>query len=327
MVGASRAGGERPWRPRGRPRAAAAARAPRCALSRHRREPRACPRGASVRRRRDARQGDGRSRRGGHLGRRLDFQLAYGSPAVFGNAQFLRIADTACELRDNRRGTRRSWPHRRSRSRRSSRPPATARQRATAIGRGPCARGMRSARKAPRTMREAARNRRAHASESRAGRDFAKPRRDACHRADGGDFLSFARVGLPAQHVPRPRIARLHRHRHAVRHRRGPRVPGPVVAVLTGDGSFGFNAMEIDTAVRHGPDPHRRREQRQLADRGPRPGRKPMARWWARGCDTPTMPPWRAPSGMHGERVRARRSVPAALARALANVRRCSTWW
>jgi acetolactate synthase-1/2/3 large subunit len=27
--------------------------------------------------------------------------------------------------------------------------------------------------------------------------------------------------------------------------------PGRVVAVLTGDGSFGFNAMEIDTAVRH----------------------------------------------------------------------------
>ena len=38
------------------------------------------------------------------LGRRLDFQLAYGSPAIYGNAKFLRIADTASELRDNRRG-------------------------------------------------------------------------------------------------------------------------------------------------------------------------------------------------------------------------------
>ena len=38
------------------------------------------------------------------VGRRLDFQLAYGSPAVFGNAKFLRIADCAGELRDNRPG-------------------------------------------------------------------------------------------------------------------------------------------------------------------------------------------------------------------------------
>ncbi|HZW76034.1 MAG TPA: thiamine pyrophosphate-binding protein, partial [Caldimonas sp.] len=38
------------------------------------------------------------------VGRRLDFQLAYGSPAVFGEARFVRIADVASELRDNRRG-------------------------------------------------------------------------------------------------------------------------------------------------------------------------------------------------------------------------------
>ena len=38
------------------------------------------------------------------LGRKLDFQLAYGSPAVFGDARFVRIADTGAELRDNRRG-------------------------------------------------------------------------------------------------------------------------------------------------------------------------------------------------------------------------------
>ncbi|MBV9757711.1 MAG: thiamine pyrophosphate-binding protein, partial [Alphaproteobacteria bacterium] len=38
------------------------------------------------------------------IGRRLDFQLAYGSPAVFGPARFVRIADAASELRDNRRG-------------------------------------------------------------------------------------------------------------------------------------------------------------------------------------------------------------------------------
>lgn len=38
------------------------------------------------------------------VGRRLDFQLAYGSPAVFGQARFVRTADAAAELRDNRRG-------------------------------------------------------------------------------------------------------------------------------------------------------------------------------------------------------------------------------
>jgi acetolactate synthase-1/2/3 large subunit len=38
------------------------------------------------------------------VGRRLDFQLAYGSPAIFGSAQFVRIADIPAELRDNRRG-------------------------------------------------------------------------------------------------------------------------------------------------------------------------------------------------------------------------------
>ena len=38
------------------------------------------------------------------VGRRLDFQLAYGSPAVFGSAQFVRIGDIPAELRDNRRG-------------------------------------------------------------------------------------------------------------------------------------------------------------------------------------------------------------------------------
>src|SRR5207302_194627 len=39
------------------------------------------------------------------VGQRLDFQLAFGSPAVFGSARFVRIADTGSELRDNRRGT------------------------------------------------------------------------------------------------------------------------------------------------------------------------------------------------------------------------------
>ena len=39
------------------------------------------------------------------IGRRLDYQLGYGSPAVFPNARFVRISDTAGELFDNRRGS------------------------------------------------------------------------------------------------------------------------------------------------------------------------------------------------------------------------------
>src|ERR1700686_473866 len=38
------------------------------------------------------------------IGRKLDYQLGYGSPAVFPKARFIRIADSAGELIDNRRG-------------------------------------------------------------------------------------------------------------------------------------------------------------------------------------------------------------------------------
>ncbi|MDF1750663.1 MAG: thiamine pyrophosphate-binding protein, partial [Alphaproteobacteria bacterium] len=37
--------------------------------------------------------------------RKLDYQLGFGSPAVFPDARFLRIAATPAELIDNRRGT------------------------------------------------------------------------------------------------------------------------------------------------------------------------------------------------------------------------------
>lgn len=39
------------------------------------------------------------------VGRKLDYQLGYGSPAVFPHARFIRIADNAGELIDNRRGS------------------------------------------------------------------------------------------------------------------------------------------------------------------------------------------------------------------------------
>jgi acetolactate synthase-1/2/3 large subunit len=74
---------------------------------------------------------------------------------------------------------------------------------------------------------------------------------DATLILDGGDILSFARVALAASYfldpgsfgclgvgVPFGIAAALAR-------------PQPGAVVLSGDGSFGFNAMEIDTAVRH----------------------------------------------------------------------------
>jgi acetolactate synthase-1/2/3 large subunit len=75
---------------------------------------------------------------------------------------------------------------------------------------------------------------------------------DAITIADGGDLLSFARTGLETRHyldagafgclgVGTPyavAAALLH--------------PGRQVVTVTGDGAFGINAMEIDTAQRHG---------------------------------------------------------------------------
>ena len=70
--------------------------------------------------------------------------------------------------------------------------------------------------------------------------------------ADGGDILSFARIGLRSRTymdagafgclgvgVPFAIAAAL-------------AFPGRQVIAVNGDGAFGFNAMEVDTAVRHG---------------------------------------------------------------------------
>lgn len=187
------------------------------------------------------------------VGRRLDFQLAYGSPAVFGDARFVRIASAPSELRDNRRGVVELLAE-----------PALALDALAAQGE----------RRTPNVDREWTQTRRA-AHEARVRKlreamESATPDSDgrmhpnrllaAIQRkvdertvvvADGGDFLSFARVGLS----PRTYLD-----------------PGPLgcigvgtpfgiaaslacpdrrVIVATGDGAFGFNAMEIDTAVRH----------------------------------------------------------------------------
>ena len=188
------------------------------------------------------------------VGRRLDFQLAYGSPAVFGSARFLRIADCASELRDNRRGAAELL----------ATPAAAlhamlecANGRAPAIDRewAQHARAQHQARaeKLAMSMRQAppGSDGLMHPNRVLAALRDALPA-DAVVVADGGDFLSFARVGLPAATYLDP----------------GPlgcigvgtpfgvaaalACPDRPVVVATGDGAFGFNAMEIDTAARHG---------------------------------------------------------------------------
>lgn len=187
------------------------------------------------------------------LGRKLDYQLAFGSPAVFGSARFMRIADTAGELIDNRRGS----------------PEILAAvdlaldALTDALGNDPGARdtswleGLRTKHRKRLAKSEA------KAAPTRADdgaihpmaifeaiREVASP--DYIAVADGGDLLSFARVGLAATTyldagafgclgvgVPFAIAAALAR-------------PERQVISVNGDGAYGINAMEIDTAVRHG---------------------------------------------------------------------------
>ena len=188
------------------------------------------------------------------VGRRLDFQLAYGSPAVFGDARFVRIADAPSELRDNRRGAVELLAS----------PMAAlaaivdeARDRQPQVDRA----WTDSMRARHRERSSRLRETMAAAPAGSDGRMHpnrlltaiqAKLPPDAIVVADGGDFLAFARVGLSGGTwldpgslgcigvgVPFGIAASL-------------ACPDRLTVVVTGDGSFGFNAIELDTAVRHG---------------------------------------------------------------------------
>jgi len=187
------------------------------------------------------------------VGRRLDFQLAYGSPAVFGPARWLRIADTPSELRYNRRGTVELFA---TPARALTAMMEQAAERRAAVDphwiADLRARHEERAAKLRRSMADAApgSDGRMHPNRLLAAIQ-AKLDHDAIVIVDGGDFLSFARVGLSAASmldpgplgcigvgVPYGIAAAL-------------AFPQRQVVVATGDGAFGFNAMEIDTAVRH----------------------------------------------------------------------------
>jgi acetolactate synthase-1/2/3 large subunit len=187
------------------------------------------------------------------VGRRLDFQLAYGSPSVFGAAQFVRISDVPGELRDNRRGAVEI----------EASPAEALKAIVAAAGNRPSSVDREWAAKLRSAHEERAaklRHSMAAAAEGSDGRLHpnkvlaaiqAKIGSDAIVINDGGDFLAFGRVGLSAPTmldpgpfgcigvgVPYGIAASL-------------AFPDRNVVVATGDGAFGFNAIEIDTAVRH----------------------------------------------------------------------------
>lgn len=188
------------------------------------------------------------------VGRKLDYQMAYGSPAVFKQARFVRIADHADELRDNRRGEVELLAD----------PSLTLEALAAALGKPSAAldtawtaalraEHVKRAAKHAESMAVAPAGKDGHMHPNRifaALRKVMQP--DAITVADGGDLLSFARMGLESKEyldagafgclgVGTPyavAAALLH--------------PERQVVAITGDGAFGINAMEIDSAKRHG---------------------------------------------------------------------------
>jgi acetolactate synthase I/II/III large subunit len=186
------------------------------------------------------------------IGRRLDFQLAYGSPAVFGPARFVRIADAPSELRDNRRGeveilASPSKTLTAITDAAGNRQPGIDRDWISALRAG----HQKRAAKLRKSMASAqASDGRIHPNRMLAALQD-KLDSNAIVVVDGGDFLSFARVGLSAPTMLDPGAFGCI----------GVGVPFGIAAslvcpdrpvlVATGDGSFGFNAIEVDTAVRH----------------------------------------------------------------------------
>jgi len=187
------------------------------------------------------------------LGRKLDFQLAYGSPAVFRDAKFLRISDVAQELCDNRLGD-----------------VALLGDMASILGdltrrlEGVDNVGARDWLASMRVQHEK-RSARLVESLSSAKPDSEgrmSPNRllgeirkrldpDAVVIADGGDFLSLARVALNARTYLDPGPLGCIGLATPFAIGAAKAAPGRQVVAATGDGAFGFTAIEIDTAVRH----------------------------------------------------------------------------
>jgi acetolactate synthase-1/2/3 large subunit len=188
------------------------------------------------------------------LGRSLDFQLGYGSSAVFPDARFVRIGTSAAELRSNRRGDVEIYGS----------IPTVLDAILNRLGQGRLsidAEWIDDLRRHDRTRRDKLQH---QLTQAAPGADEAMHpyrllgclkdvlNRDAVIIADGGDILSFARIALTGSMymdsggfgclgvgVPFGIAAAL-------------AYPDKQVVVVSGDGSFGINAIDLDTARRHG---------------------------------------------------------------------------
>ncbi|MEJ2866643.1 thiamine pyrophosphate-binding protein [Actinomycetospora sp. OC33-EN08] len=192
------------------------------------------------------------------VGRQLDYQLGMGSPAVFPHAKVVRISDTASELIDNRRGEVEILAE----------PGAALAAIADALkDHSPDTTWRDGLKDKHRTRAEE--YRKALATTANGSDGLIHPNRifgaldaldgDAVDLgntvmiADGGDLLSFARLGITrcARYLDAGAFGCL-----------GVATPFAIAAALadperpviavTGDGAFGITATEIDTAVRHG---------------------------------------------------------------------------
>lgn len=187
------------------------------------------------------------------IGRRLDFQLGYGSPAVFGDAKFVRIGNVPGEIRDNRRGVVELFAQPAAALAAivrvaGNRKPAVDRDWATGLRQ----KHEERARKLTESMRVAPSDEQGRIHPNRVLAELqAQLKRDAVVVADGGDFLAFARVGLNSETYLDPGSLGCIGIGTAFGIAASLACPDKQVVVATGDGSFGFNAMEIDTAVRH----------------------------------------------------------------------------
>lgn len=255
------------------------------------------------------------------VGRRLDFQLAYGSPAVFGPARFLRIGDAASEIRDNRRGAAELFAQpaaalaailRKAGDRKSS-----VDRTWTGEVRG---KHEERAQKLQNSLKTAAPDSAGRIHPNRLLAELqAQLAPDAVVIADGGDFLSFARVALSTTTYLDPGSLGCIGIGTPFGVAAALALPGRQVVVATGDGSFGFNAMEIDTAVRHQAPvlivvANNGAWQIEVHDQTDTHGKVVGTR--LQSSDYAQMA--RA-FGMHAERVERTEDLPGAIARALAN--------
>ena len=184
------------------------------------------------------------------VGRKLDYQLAYGSPAIFSNASFIRISDNPYELVDNRRGEPEIYAEPKLVFQEIN-----CRELKTNFDK----KWIMEIRNFQKEKIEKFKNNKENylGDDNKIHPNYIfncinnLVKENYIGVADGGDILSFARVGLNSKYYLDSGVFGC----------LGVGVPYAIAAAevykdlpvicVTGDGSFGFNAMELDTAVRN----------------------------------------------------------------------------